>query len=69
MDSHKGLIKDLESAEQFCKEMAAAKRKETKLKADKKRAKDPKRKEVLRKADKKREPERAKDPKRKEVLR
>ena len=32
LDSHKGLIKDLESAEQFCKEMAAAKRKETKLK-------------------------------------
>ena len=49
--------------------MAIAKRKETKRKADEKRANDPKRKEVLRKADKKREPERAEDPKRKEVLR
>ena len=48
--------------------MAAAKRKEQRQKADKKRAEDPKRKEVLKKALKKADKKRAEDPKRKEVL-
>ena len=67
-NKHEDLIKDWGCAEKFCTDMAAAKRKEQRQKADKKRAEDPKRKEVLKKADKKREPERAKNPKRKEVL-
>ena len=62
-------ITNWESADNFCKEMVIAKRKETKRRADEKRAYDPKRKQVLRKADQKREPERAVDPKRKVVLR
>ena len=63
--THKDCIQDWTAAENYCKEMALQKRRV----ADRKRAQDPKRKEVLKKADKKREPERAEDPKRKEVLR
>ena len=63
--THKDCIQDWTAAENYCKEMALQKRRV----ADRKRAQDPKRKEVLKKADKKREPERAENPKRKEVLR
>ena len=62
-------ITNWETADNFCKEMAIAKRKETKRKADEKRANDLKRKEVLRKAGKVADGKRAEDPKRKEVLR
>ena len=59
--THTDLIQDWAIAEEYCKEVAVQKRRE----ADRERANDPKRKEVLRKADKKR----ADDPKRKQVLR
>ena len=67
-NKHEDLIKDWGCAEKFCTDMAAAKRKEQRQKADKKRAEDPKRKEVLKKALKKADKKRAEDPKRKEVL-
>ena len=62
--THKDIIDDWSAAEIYCKEVALLKERER----DKKRAKDPMRKDVMSKASKKREQKRAEDPKRKEVL-
>ena len=63
--THKALLEDWDKSADYCRKIAALKIKESKRKADEKRAGDPNRKESLRKADEKR----AGDPKRKEALR
>ena len=60
---HQDHIEDWEEVENYCKEIAELKRRETKRKADAKRANKPERKEVLKKADAKR----AGKPERKEA--
>ena len=57
--NHKDDIKDWSAVETFCDAMAVIKKKETRRKADQKRAEKPERKEALKKADQKREPLRA----------
>ena len=66
---HKDLIDNWTAAEVYCEEVTLLKRREVDRERDRKRAKDPKRKEVKRKADRKQELRRAEDPKRKEVKR
>ena len=51
---HQDHIEDLEEVENYCKEIAELKRRETKRKTDAKSANKPERKEVLKKADAKR---------------
>ena len=60
--THKSIIGDWTGAEIYCEEVALLRRREADRERDKKRAGDPKRKEVLKKADKKREPKRAEEP-------